>query len=411
MPLSSYSRGLKLIFLANIISMIGSGMNSAAVIWFILQRTHSELSLGLLMMLQTVPALIMLPFSGVIIDRKDRRRLVMLLDISRLAIIATVATLALRHRVQLWNVYAMYVLVAAGFWMFWPTINALIQELTPEDKFVHSNTFIMAGVQGGFLIAGAIVGFVYNHIGLGGVLIIDACTYAFSFSCYLFVRRGVHVVAASGPEHPHADNEVRRYFYDMRQGFSYLKHHRAFIAVGLCWSLFLSAMMSQGVITAPLSDRLLHAGAVGFGWLNMGWGTGALLSATFATALILRRGADTVTRVAMAVLALGLFAAPFSRLLAVSVFNWWILGTARGIGGIALQSEFMHRVPKHLMGRVQNIFYFLGTALQLVISLFIGALAHSVSLTLAFFAVGSIYALAFLAALVPQPARAQPVPA
>src|SRR6202008_1379187 len=61
----------------------------------------------------------------------------------------------------------------AGFWMFWPTITALIQELTPEGELVEANTFLLAGIQGGWLMAGAIVGFVYNHIGLGGVLLID----------------------------------------------------------------------------------------------------------------------------------------------------------------------------------------------------------------------------------------------
>ena len=79
--------------------------------------------------------------------------------------------LAFLHRVQVWELYLMNTLVAAGFWMFWPTITALIQELTPEGEFVHSNTFLLAGVQGGWMIAGSIVGFVYEHIGLGGVLL------------------------------------------------------------------------------------------------------------------------------------------------------------------------------------------------------------------------------------------------
>ena len=68
--------------------------------------------------------------------------------------------------------------------MFWPTITALIQELTPGEEYVHANTFLMAGIQGGFFMAGAIVGFVYNHIGLGGVLVIDVCSYVVSFLCY-----------------------------------------------------------------------------------------------------------------------------------------------------------------------------------------------------------------------------------
>jgi MFS family permease len=176
------------------ISMIGSGMNSAAVTWFVLQATHSEMALGTLLMLQTIPAMLMLPFSGVVIDREDRRRLVMVLDASRGLVILLVAILAYRGLAKLWEVYLMSILVAAGFWMFWPTINALIQELTPESRFVHANSFLLAGFQGGWLIAGSMVGFVYNAIGLSGILFIDFASYVVSFMCYLFVRKGRHTV-------------------------------------------------------------------------------------------------------------------------------------------------------------------------------------------------------------------------
>ena len=54
-------RGIRLIFTANLVSMIGSGMNSAAVIWYILQATHSEVSLGALIALQTLPSLLLCP--------------------------------------------------------------------------------------------------------------------------------------------------------------------------------------------------------------------------------------------------------------------------------------------------------------------------------------------------------------
>ena len=96
---------------------------------------------------------------------------------------------------KVWELYLMNTLVAAGFWMFWPTITALIQELTPDEEFVHANTFLLAGIQGGWLIAGSIVGFVYNHIGLGGVLLIDFSTYVVSF--LLLPRRCARDVMSS----------------------------------------------------------------------------------------------------------------------------------------------------------------------------------------------------------------------
>ena len=89
-------RGMKLLFAANLVSMIGSGMNAAAVIWYILQATHSEVSLGLLVALQTLPSLLLLPFTGVVIDREDRRHLVMWLDVARGLVVLVVAVLPLR---------------------------------------------------------------------------------------------------------------------------------------------------------------------------------------------------------------------------------------------------------------------------------------------------------------------------
>src|SRR6201987_39696 len=100
-------RSLRFVFAANLISMLGSSMNSAAVAWYILQATHSEIALGTFAVLQTLPAMLMLPFTGVLIDREDRRRLVMMLDAIRAVIILTVAILAFRARVQVWQLYLM----------------------------------------------------------------------------------------------------------------------------------------------------------------------------------------------------------------------------------------------------------------------------------------------------------------
>src|ERR1700680_4883181 len=257
-------RALRFVFAANVISMLGSGMNSAAVAWYILQATHSEIALGTFAVLQTIPAMLMLPFTGVIIDREDRRLLVMWLDALRAVIIVTVAILAFQHRVQVWQLYLMNTLVAAGFWMFWPTITALIQALTPEDRFVHSNTFLMAGVQGGWLIAGSIVGFTYNRVGLGGVLLVDVSTYVVSFLCYFAVRKGRHVVLR--PEELRADilaaeTQFQRFWRELREGLQFLRARRAVILLGVSWALFLGAMITGVVVTPSLSERVFHAGA------------------------------------------------------------------------------------------------------------------------------------------------------
>src|SRR5437660_3509398 len=389
--------------------MVGSGMNSAAVTWYVLQRTHSEASLGMLLMLQTIPVLAMLPFSGVLIDRQDRRKLLMALDAVRAVIILVVAVLAYRGEAQLWQVYLMSIMVSAGFWMFWPTITALIQELSPETKYTHANSFLVAGVQGGWLIAGSLVGFVYNSIGLGGVLFIDFASYLLSFTCYLFVRKGHYTVMVE-PSEDAPVSAVGRFFHEMKEGISFIRVRPQVLLTGTCWALFVGAMLTQGVITAPYSDRILRAGAVGYGWLNGGWAIGACTSAMYAPVLIRGTGHRRTVGIAMGVLGCSLMLLPIvgthihgsiaigsmsmSIALVVSVMVYCAMGSGRALGGVGITSTIMELVPKHFMGRVQNTFYFAGTCLQLFLSLAVGTVSHHKSLALGFYMVGSIYLLA-----------------
>ena len=394
-------RALRFVFGANVISMLGSGMNTAAVAWFILQATHSEIALGTLTVLQTIPAMLMLPFTGVIIDREDRRRLVMMLDAARAIVILVVAILAYVGKVHVWQLYLMNTLVAAGFWMFWPTITALIQELTPEGQFVQANTFLLAGIQGGWLIAGSMVGFVYNHIGLGGVLLIDFGTYVASFLCYFAVRKGHHVVprpAELRADILAAESQFERFWRELREGIHFLRDHHTVVLLGISWALFLGAMMTGGVVTAPLSDRIFHAGAVGYGWLNAGWGVGAFLSALYAPQVIARLGARRSIAISMALLAVCMTTSPFSRVLAIAVLLYGLMGSARGISGVAMNTGLMEQVPSHFMGRVQNTFYFAGTLLQVVLALLVGTVAYKFSLAAGFAIIGLVYVLAFISA-------------
>src|SRR5262249_24723220 len=154
-------------------------------------------------------------------------RLIMLLDALRCVVISAIAVLAIRNQVQIWQLYAMGILVSAGFWMFWPTITALIQELSPESQFVGANTMLLDGVEGGWMIAGAVVGFVYERIHLGGVLALDAATYIVSLICYFAVRKGkVTVKARELPSHV-GEDAVSRYVHELQEGLRFLRGQRS----------------------------------------------------------------------------------------------------------------------------------------------------------------------------------------
>jgi hypothetical protein len=279
-------------------------------------------------------------------------------------------------------------------------IGVSIQELTPEQHFVASNAFLLAAVQAGWLMAGAVVGWVYNRIGLGGVLLIDVSSYVVSFLCYLAVRKGRVVVRPANAAAP-SEAALAGFARELHEGIAHLRGRPHLVMLGISYACFLGAMLAQGVVTAPLSDRILKAGAVGYGWLNAGWAVGAFASAFYTPLVIRSVGKRWSVGVAFSLLALSLVLLPSSRWLAIAVPLYAVMGSGRGVGGVAINSNIMESVPPHFMGRVQNTFMFFGTALQLVLGFMVGLVSHRIALRWGFVMIASVYLLSATSALWP----------
>ena len=153
-------------------------------------------------------------------------------------------------------------------------------------------------------------------------------------------------------------------------------------------------MIVTGVVTAPISDRIVHAGAVGYGWMNAGWGVGAFLS-TFAAARVIQRfQAKPIIPACMLLLAACFYAVPFSAWIGVAAGLYLVAGAARGVGGIALSTSMMESAPKHFMGRVSTLFSIASIILQLILAPIVGRIAHNTGLTAAVFVIASLYLFA-----------------
>jgi MFS family permease len=107
----------------------------------------------------------------------------------------------------------------------------------------------------------------------------------------------------------------------------------------------------------------------------------------------------------MALLSVAMICVPVSGFLVLAIAAYFAMGSARGVGGVAMNTSLMEMVPKHLMGRVQNTYYFAGTFLQIALALSVGAVAHRVSLVAAFAILACVYGMAFVAASWPAGTR------
>ena len=121
------------------------------------------------------------------------------------------------------------------------------------------------------------------------------------------------------------------------------------------------------------------------------------MSALYTPWFIAKTGSRRSIAISMGVLAICMVLVPLSPMLALGVAAYALMGSARGVSGGAMNTSIMEQVPKHLMGRVQNIFYFAGTSLQVVLGFLVGAVAQA-SLIAGFAIIGLVYTVAFISA-------------
>jgi MFS family permease len=327
------------------------------------------------------------------------------------AVLAT-AFVASRGHLELWHLYAMTLITGMGSAMYWATVNALVQEVIPKSQFTGANAAVLVGVQSGMLVAGSFVGFLYDSIGIGGILAIDGVTYFVSAFCLYQVRRGYvsprehlrypreysenteataeALESGENPEVAEAGLSLAMYA-DLKEGFAYLKQQPLVRALGITHATVMAGVVSANVVLVALANDILHAGARGLGFLEAGWATGAILGG-FITSQLPGRLRMGLYVAAVAVLSLGHMATPFVAFLAGAVLLQFIFGFCRALGGIVAQSSLMSIVPRHFMGRTQSAMAILGTIIQLIMSFALGIIAERAGIVAGYALLALLYA-------------------
>jgi hypothetical protein len=411
-------RGFRYFFTAMFVSLFGSGMNFIGVSWYIMSATHSTVAVSWQVIVVTLPGLVVPFLGGVLIDRLDRRYLGVLLDLARGFAVLAIAYIAWRSHLQLWHLYLMTLITGTGSAMYWANVNALVQEVIPPSQFTGANAAVLVGVQSGMLLAGTFVGFIYDHIGIAGILAIDGATYFVSAYCLYLLRTGYisprdrkhfpreyseatqaasqALESGENPEVAEAGLSLAIYA-DMKEGFRYLRQQPVVLAIGVTHALLMASIVSSNVVVVALANDILHSGARGFGFIEAGWAIGAITGG-LVTSQLTERLRLILYVVAMAGLALGHLAVPFVSFLLGATLLQGIFGFFRALGGIAAQSALMSIVPRHFMGRTQSAIAIFTTVLQLAMSFSLGWIAQRFSIAIGFFLLAALYAGATLTA-------------
>lgn len=191
-----------LVWLGQIVSVLASGMTTFAFTIYMYQQTHSATAMGFVQVAYITPFLIMSPIAGVMVDRYDRKIMMMVSDIAGgLASLIMLILYATGH-LQFWHLYIASVIKGLGTTFQWPAYSAAISTMLPKEQYGRANGMMSLVEAGPGVFAPLMAGALLPFIGVSGILLIDTITFAIAILtlAVVFIPAPIRTVAGQEAE-------------------------------------------------------------------------------------------------------------------------------------------------------------------------------------------------------------------
>src|SRR6266480_785724 len=250
------NRNYSLLFWGELISSAGTQMQVVAVVWQVYLLTHSAIALGLIGLVQAIPRLIFSLVGGVFADVFDRRKLLLIIEITLAATSAALALCTIFNVINMFIIYSV-VLVAASVSAFeFPTRQAVIPTLVPREQMPDAMSLSMVMMQLTFVIGPTLGGFIIAWLGVANTYWIDVISY-FVVLCSLLLM----VI----PQIP-VEKRAKAGMGALIEGIHFLRAHPIILAV-LSLDFFATFFGSPRALLPVYASDILHIGPQGLGLL------------------------------------------------------------------------------------------------------------------------------------------------
>jgi MFS family permease len=329
----------------SLVSNIGSWMQRIAQDWLVLTvlTPHSASAVGVTTALQFAPQLLLLPWTGLVADRYDQRKLLLITQ-GAMALLATaLGVLTVAGVVTLWQVYLFAFTFGCAAAFDAPVRQAFVGQLVEEKDLPNAVALNSTSFNSARLVGPAAAGFLIAGVGIGWAFLVNGLSFVAVLASLLLLR--------PGEMHPHARASRKR--GGIAEGFTYVWSRPDLRAI--CVMLFLVGTfgMNFAIWTSAMAVKVFHTDAHGYGVLSsimaVGTVSGALLAA----------GRDRPYFIHLlggcAVFAVGCALAAIAP-------NYWLFGAALALVGVALltflnssNALMQLTTPPPLRGRVMAI--------------------------------------------------------
>jgi MFS family permease len=343
------SRDFRLFWSGQVISVLGTSFTQFAEPLLVYHLTHSAVNLGIDMAVSMLPYLLFGLVIGAWVDRLDRRKLMIAVNIGLAVSVAVIPAGAAVGHLSVLLVYVSGFVTATLFIFFSSAEFAALPSLVESDDLVTANGRIQASYSAATIAGPLLAGALSAFLPIPDLLLVDAGSYLVSAVALALVRRSFNAQSTAVSDH------VSTIRHDIVEGLRYVLGHPVLRSISLMMALVNFISSSEGAQLVLFSKQQLHADNPQISLLFAASGAGVVVCSLLAGRLRKRWAFSTVALGALTTS--GLFLAAF----ALSPWFWlsvplWAISTGTGvlfnINTLSLRQAI---VPNHLLGRIMSI--------------------------------------------------------
>src|SRR5580658_8881050 len=339
-------RNFQLFFTGQLISLIGTWMQSVAQSWLVYRLTGSPALLGLVSFAGQIMIFVLSPIAGYAADRLNRHRVVIATQSASMLLALVLAALTLTDRIRIWELFVLAALLGVVNAFDMPARQSFLVEMVGRGDLMNAIALNSSMFNGARIIGPAIAGILVARIGEGW------CFFANGIS-YVAVIWGLLLMKVQ-PFRPAP--ALMSPWETIREGFQYVGGTVPIRAIVILIAIVSFAGMPYTVLMPVFADRILHVGPQGLGVLMGATGVGALGGALLLASRTRLTGFTIWIPTAAAIFAVSLAGFAASNRMWLSCAMLFIAGFAVMLQVGASNTLIQSMVPDHLRGRAMSVY-------------------------------------------------------
>ncbi|TDU04878.1 putative MFS family arabinose efflux permease [Streptomyces sp. 846.5] len=368
---------------ASTTSALGSGLSTIAAPLLVASRTSDPLVVSAAAGVAWLPWLLFALPGGVLVDRVDRRRLMVVVDWVRVAAMAVLAAAIATGHPSITLLYTVLFVINTGEVVFRSASQAMIPAVVPRERLERANGWLLGGVT---LMQQMVAG------PLGGFLFLLAASIPFFVNAGTYAASAILIAAVAGryraePRESTAEGGTRSSVRaDIGGGFRWLMRQRVLRTMAVLIGLLNVTLTAALAVLVLLARERLHLGSVGYGALFTCMAVGGILGSVVGDRLVDRVGATWTVRIGLLIeagLHLALAASRSSWLIGFALFAFGLHGSLWTIVASSLRQRL---TPPHMQGRVGSTNLFIAAGGNCVGAVLGGVVAARFGITAPYWA-------------------------